>query len=118
MKASKMFTTQHRAIYAAALAFLLGCSLMAQPIGRMAFAQDCAGNCGGGQQGQQGGKGISVGEALPPGKIHVITRPGLYGMGEPPRGSRYGIVNGRLIRFDPGTSRVLSVIRQVDRILD
>ena len=29
-----------------------------------------------------------------------------------------GIVNDRLIRFDPATGRVLSIIRQVDRILD
>lgn len=83
----------------------------------MALAQDCTQNCGD-QPTPSGDEKVSVGKALAPSSIHVITRPGLYGMGQPPRGSRYGIVNGKLIRFDPSTSRVLSVIRQVDRILD
>lgn len=110
-----MFSSQNRAIHAAALSLLLGCSLTLPPIGGMALAQDCTQNCNDLPSGDQK---ISVGKALAPSSFHVVTRPGLYGMGQPPRGSRYGIVNGKLIRFDPSTSRVLSVIRQVDQILD
>lgn len=61
---------------------------------------------------------FKIGSRLEPELLHVVTRPGLYGMGRPPPGNRYGIINGRLIRFDPETMKVLSVIRDVDEILD
>lgn len=64
------------------------------------------------------GGGLQVGASVPPGKLHRVSRPGLYGMSEPPAGSAYGIVDNRLIRFDPESQRVLSIIRQVDEILD
>lgn len=61
---------------------------------------------------------LRIGDAIEPSAIHLITRPGLYGIGNPPRGSRYGVAEGRLIRFDPQTMQLQSVIRAVDRILD
>ncbi|RCW86704.1 hypothetical protein [Paracoccus lutimaris] len=64
------------------------------------------------------GEGVSVGAAVAPGKLHRVSRPGLYGMSEPPVGSAYGIVDNRLIRFDPESGKVLSIIRQVDEVLD
>lgn len=64
------------------------------------------------------GGGVQVGAAVTPGKLHRVSRPGLYGMSEPPAGSAYGIVDNRLIRFDPDSGRILSIIRQVDEILD
>ena len=51
-------------------------------------------------------------------ELHRITRPGLYGIGKSPRGSSYGIVDGQLLRYDPDTMQILSVIRNVDSILD
>lgn len=61
---------------------------------------------------------FKVGARVDPDRLHIVTRPGLYGMGRPPPGNRYGILNGRLIRFDPETMHVLSVIRHVEQILD
>ena len=62
--------------------------------------------------------GPQVGHTVKADTLHRVTRPGLYGMSQAPAGSAYGIVNDRLIRFDPATGRVLSIIRQVDEILD
>lgn len=61
---------------------------------------------------------LRVGDRLDQDRLHQITRPGLYGMSQPPAGSRYGVVDGRLIRYDPEKAQLLSIIRQVDRILD
>ncbi|MDF3605595.1 hypothetical protein PE067_05205 [Paracoccus sp. DMF-8] len=66
----------------------------------------------------QSGGAFKIGARVDPQELHVVTRPGLYGMGHPPRGNSYGVVNGRLIRFDPDTMQLLSVIRDVDQILD
>ncbi|WP_104492745.1 hypothetical protein [Paracoccus denitrificans] len=61
---------------------------------------------------------LRVGDRLDNARLHQVTRPGLYGMSEAPSGSRYGIVDGKLIRYDPESAQVLSIIRQVDRIMD
>ena len=60
---------------------------------------------------------VQVGQTVDPNALHQITRPGLYGINRSPEGSRYGVLEGRLIRYDPGTMRVQSVIRP-SRILD
>lgn len=59
-----------------------------------------------------------VGEAIDPAELHPVQRPGLYGVGDSPDGSRYGIIDDRLIRYDPASLRVQSIIRQVDEIVD
>lgn len=60
-----------------------------------------------------------VGQRIDPDALHRIKRPGLYGVGTSVDGSsNYGILEGRLIRYDPDTLRVQSVIREVDQILD
>lgn len=59
-----------------------------------------------------------IGDRLDPHDLHVVTRPGLYGIGTPPPGSNYGIFNGMLIRFDPESLRVQSVVRSVNGIYD
>ena len=64
------------------------------------------------------GAAVRVGDRVDLRRLHRITRPGLYGMSHPPTGSRYGIVNGNLIRYDPRNVRVLSIIRLLDRIVD
>lgn len=61
---------------------------------------------------------LRVGAEVDTQRLHVVTRPGLYGIGAAPRGSSYGIVDGRLVRFDPDTMRVQSVVRRVEAILD
>ena len=66
----------------------------------------------------QAKKGHVVGTAVDWDDVHVITRPGLYGLSEPPKGQRYAIVDGRLVRVDRESSKILSIIRLVDAILD
>lgn len=66
----------------------------------------------------QAKKGRSVGNVVDWDTVHVVTRPGLYGLSDPPSGQRYAIVDGRLVRVDGQTSKILSVIRLVDAILD
>ena len=59
-----------------------------------------------------------VGRVLDWDDVHVIRKPGLYGLAQAPEGQRYAIVDGRLVRIDAGTAKVLSVIRGVEAILD
>lgn len=70
------------------------------------------------QAAREGGGSLRVGGTVDAALLHPVTRPGLYGMSQPPAGSRYGIIAGQLIRYDPDSVQVLSIIRQVDRILD
>lgn len=50
--------------------------------------------------------------------VHVVRKPGLYGLAQAPRGQHYAIIDGRLVRIEANTAKVLSVIRTVDAILD
>lgn len=59
-----------------------------------------------------------VGSVVDWSDVHVVRKPGLYGLANAPNGQRYAIVNGKLVRIDSGTAKVLSVIRAVDSILD
>lgn len=55
--------------------------------------------------------GLAVGDNLDPAQLHVISRPGLYGLNRTAPGDRFGIVEGLLVRFDPATMRLKSIIR-------
>lgn len=61
---------------------------------------------------------VAAGDVLSPDVIHIIERPGLYGLGPELHGSRYAVANGYLIRIDPNTLKVLSVLRVQNRVLD
>lgn len=61
---------------------------------------------------------LAVGDVLDWDDIHLIRQPGLYGLGDPPGGNRYAIVDGRLVRVESETGRLLSIIRLVNAILD
>lgn len=50
--------------------------------------------------------------------VHIVTRPGLYGLNDPRRNERYAVVDGRLVRVDESTGKVLNIIRLIDAILD
>lgn len=63
-------------------------------------------------------RGVSVGDILDLSTVHIIRDPGRYGLGVPPSGNRYAIVDGRLVRVDSETGRLLSIIRLVNAILD
>ena len=86
-------------------------------LGSVAIAQQPAADPAAEKQAAPAG-GLRVGDPVAAGQVHRVSRPGLYGMSAPPAGSAYGIVDNRLIRFDPDSGRVLSIIRQVDEILD
>lgn len=62
--------------------------------------------------------GSSVGQYVDLGRVHVISHPGRYGLSTPPRGNRYAIVDGKLVRVDEGSGQILSILRVIDAILD
>lgn len=64
------------------------------------------------------GQARKVGDIIDLRRVHVVTRPGLYGVRDAPSGQRYAIVNGHLMRVDSETGRILSILRVVEAILD
>lgn len=61
---------------------------------------------------------LSVGDYIDWDHAHVITRPGRYGLSTPPEGDRYAVIDGRLVRVNSDTGKVLSILRLVNEILD
>lgn len=61
---------------------------------------------------------VVIGEVVPASKIHIISHPGRYGLGPELPGSQYAIVDNMLVRLDPKTHEIQSIIRRVDKILD
>lgn len=55
--------------------------------------------------------GLAVGDTLDAKRLHVITRPGLYGLTGTSSGNAYGIIDGLLVRFDSSSLRLKSIIR-------
>lgn len=68
--------------------------------------------------GQAKKAGVQVGKIYDGSVIHIVTKPGLYGLGPLVPGSRYAVIGNQLVRIDPQTNKVLSIIRLVDAILD
>lgn len=66
----------------------------------------------------QAKKGVVIGESVDLGTVHIVTRPGLYGLGDAPEGAQYAIIDNRLVRVDSRTGQILSIIRLVNAILD
>ncbi|MFD2814385.1 hypothetical protein ACFSYD_07710 [Paracoccus aerius] len=54
---------------------------------------------------------------LPADLVDFIEQPGRYGLGTEPRGSRYAIVQGHLVRVDADTMELQSVLRK-DSVAD
>lgn len=61
---------------------------------------------------------IRVGDVIDLGSVHVVTRPGAYGLSVPPAGDSYAIVDKRLVRVDSDSGKILSILRLIDAILD
>ncbi|MDO5620160.1 MAG: hypothetical protein Q4G24_01670 [Paracoccus sp. (in: a-proteobacteria)] len=59
-----------------------------------------------------------IGNSLRGGSFHEVTRPGRYGLGNPPTGMGYAVVDGKLVRYDLKTMQIMSVLRQVDKVID
>ncbi len=52
------------------------------------------------------------GDILQPEQIDFIEYPGRYGLGSELRGSRYAIVDGHLVRINPETMELQSILRK------
>ncbi|WP_409674377.1 hypothetical protein [Paracoccus sp. (in: a-proteobacteria)] len=63
-------------------------------------------------------RGIAIGDIVSRDQIHLVTRPGAYGLSNPPAGNGYAIVSGHLVRIDVTSGKILSALRRVERILD
>lgn len=61
---------------------------------------------------------FGVGDTLSADQVHIITSPGLYGLGPAPDGSKYAVAGGKLIRIDPATLKVQSILRNQSEVLD
>lgn len=61
---------------------------------------------------------IEVGDILPREDVHIVTELGLYGLGRTIGDSEYAVARGLLIRIDPKTLKVLSILREQREILD
>lgn len=59
-----------------------------------------------------------IGMPVDESELHLITRPGRYGLGQASGGSRYAVLNGRLVRVSVSDGQLLAVLRHADRILD
>lgn len=59
-----------------------------------------------------------AGQHIPAAQLHMITRPGRYGLGSAPEGSAYAVADRHIVRIGVEDGRVLSVLRPVQRILD
>ena len=53
---------------------------------------------------------LAVGDRLDPENLHMITRPGLYGLAAN-GGDRFGLLDGKLLRYDPATMHLRAIIR-------
>lgn len=92
-----------------AVTTLLAASLCAIPFAQHAAYAQTAG---------AGQEDIGVGDTLPADQVHVITSPGRYGLGPEPGGSKYAVAKGKLIRIDPESYKVQSILRAQGEILD
>lgn len=94
--------------------------------GRVVVAQQNPPGCPPGQARDDGGcllpgqaaHGPLVGRVVDWNDVHVVRKPGLYGLADPPEGQHYAIIDGRLVRIEARSAKVLSVIRDVEAILD
>lgn len=59
-----------------------------------------------------------VGDIIDWDNVHIVTQPGYYGLSTPPRGDRYAIIDGQLVRVNRDSGQILSILRLVDAILD
>ncbi|RNF33483.1 hypothetical protein A7A09_016755 [Paracoccus methylarcula] len=69
-------------------------------------------------QAKKHGIRLGVGDFIDWDDVHIVTRPGRYGLSMPPDGNRYAIVDGQLVRVNRDSGKILSILRLVDAILD
>ena len=107
IKQGRLMTT------ARSLALILATAAGMSAVGLVGFTQP-----EGGAATVESQQGVAVGDVLKPGEVHIIREPGLYGLGRKVGGSDYAVARGQLIRIDPKTMKVLSILRPQSKILD
>ena len=55
---------------------------------------------------------LMPGDILPAENVDFIEMPGIYGLGSELPGSRYAIVDGHLVRVNPNTMQLQSILRR------
>lgn len=61
---------------------------------------------------------FQVGDIASSEHLHLISRPGLYGLATPPQGELYAVVDGQIVRIHVDTAQVRSILRMAPQILD
>lgn len=59
-----------------------------------------------------------IGEPVAPESLHLVRRPGLYGVSDPAPGMRYAVVGSSLVRIEEATNVVRSIVRGSVRPID
>lgn len=54
---------------------------------------------------------LRVGDRVEAHRLHMIGRPGLYGLGPEPEGSAYAVVDSKLVRVDTEKMVIRAIIR-------
>lgn len=57
---------------------------------------------------------LKVGQRVDAAHIQLVDAPGVYGLSLPPDGNRYAIVAEHVVRVDPQTGKILSILRPID----
>ena len=76
------------------------------------FGLDGTVSDGQGQTAQADEARLREGDTVPSAKAKLIEQPGLYGLGPELPGSRYAVVEGKLVRLDAKSLKILSILRQ------
>lgn len=61
---------------------------------------------------------LRVGETVDMDSIDLVQRPGRYGLGTPPTGSVFALAGNQLMRIDPDSGKIQSILRDVVRPTD
>ena len=59
-------------------------------------------------------KTVRVGDTVSMEQIDIVEQPEIYGLGLSPADNRFAIIDNQLVRLDPETGKVLSILRQIN----
>lgn len=56
---------------------------------------------------------VRVGDTVNLEQVDIVEEPEVYGLGFSPAGNRYAIIDNLLVRLNPDTGKVLSILREI-----
>ena len=56
---------------------------------------------------------VRVGDTVNLEQVDIVEEPEVYGLGLSPAGNRYAIIDNLLVRLNPDTGKVLSILREI-----